>query len=68
MGLVALHDIVLLSHLTPPKNHSLLDGIDMAAEHVTSFKGERIATLVCALALVSIARPLRERRAHWHDK
>jgi len=36
----------------------------MAVEHVISFEGERTATLVGALALGSIARPLRGRHAH----
>ena len=40
MGLVALHDIVLLSPYTP-NIHSLLGGIDIAVEHVISFEGER---------------------------
>jgi hypothetical protein len=63
MGLVALHDIVLLSPYTP-NIHSLLGEIDIAVEHVISFEGERSATLVGAQALGSIARPLRGRHAH----
>jgi hypothetical protein len=33
-GFVALHDIVLLLQPYTPNNQPLLDGIDMAVEHV----------------------------------